>query len=83
METMTANGQTARYIWDLRNRLVGFDSNNNSNLADAGSGLDVVADLLGHASITSSQVYVHPDPSRLRAAVDAVPSPRAQAGVAR
>jgi integrase/recombinase XerD len=54
-----------------------------SNLADSGGGIDVVADLLGHASITSSQVYSHPDPSRLRAAVDAVPSPREQAGVAR
>jgi len=54
-----------------------------SNIADAGVGLDVVADLLGHAAITSSQVYVHPDASRLRAAVDAVPSPREQAGAAR
>jgi integrase/recombinase XerD len=53
-----------------------------SNIADAGAGLDVVADLLGHAAITSSQVYVHPDASRLRAAVDAVPSPREQAGAA-
>ena len=42
-----------------------------SNLADAGGGIDVVADLLGHASVSSSQVYVHPDASRLRAAVDA------------
>ncbi|MGH8992350.1 MAG: tyrosine-type recombinase/integrase [Acidimicrobiia bacterium] len=50
-----------------------------SNLADAGSGIDVVADLLGHASVTSSQVYVHPDPSRLRAAIEKVPSPRDQA----
>jgi integrase/recombinase XerD len=54
-----------------------------SNVADAGGGIDVVADLLGHTSITSSQVYVHPDPSRLRAAVDAVPSPREQAGTPR
>jgi len=54
-----------------------------SNVADAGGGIDVVADLLGHASVSSSQVYSHPDPSRLRAAVDAVPSPREQAGVAR
>jgi integrase/recombinase XerD len=46
-----------------------------SNIADAGSGIDVVAELLGHASVSSSQVYVHPDPARLRAAVDAVPSP--------
>jgi site-specific recombinase XerD len=50
-----------------------------SNVADAGAGIDVVADLLGHASISSSQIYVHPDASRLRAAVDAVPSPRERA----
>jgi len=54
-----------------------------SNAADAGCGIDVVADLLGHASVSSSQVYMHPDPGRLRAAVDAVPSPREQAGVTR
>jgi integrase/recombinase XerD len=54
-----------------------------SNLADAGGGIDVVADLLGHASVSSSQVYVHPDPARLRAAVDAVPSPREQVGTPR
>jgi integrase/recombinase XerD len=54
-----------------------------SNLADAGGGIDVVADLLGHASVSSSQVYVHPDPSRLRAAVDSVPSPREHAGTPR
>jgi len=51
-----------------------------SSAADAGCGIDVVADLLGHASVSSSQVYLHPDPGRLRAAVDAVPSPREQAG---
>jgi len=51
-----------------------------SNAADAGCGIDVVADLLGHASVSSSQVYLHPDPARLRAAVDAVPSPRERAG---
>jgi integrase/recombinase XerD len=51
-----------------------------SNAADAGAGIDVVADLLGHAAISSSQVYVHPDASRLRAAVDAVPSPREREG---
>src|SRR6478609_495788 len=55
-----------------------------SNAADAGCGIDVVADLLGHASVSSSQVYLHPDPDRLRAAVDLVPSPREQAaGVTR
>jgi integrase/recombinase XerD len=54
-----------------------------SNVADAGAGIDVVADLLGHAAISSSQVYIHPDVSRLRAAVDAVPSPRERAGEGR
>ena len=54
-----------------------------SSAADAGCGIDVVADLLGHASVSSAQVYVHPDPGRLRAAVDAVPSPREQAGATR
>ena len=54
-----------------------------SNVADAGAGIDVVAELLGHAGISSAQVYVHPDPSRLRAAVDAVPSPRERAGATR
>jgi integrase/recombinase XerD len=47
-----------------------------SNVLDAGGTLDEVQDLLGHASITSTQVYAHPDPARLRAAVDAVPGPR-------
>ena len=50
-----------------------------SNAADAGCGIDVLADLLGHASVSSSQVYLHPDPGRLRAAVDLVPCPREQA----
>ncbi len=47
-----------------------------SNVADAGNGIDVVAALLGHSWVSSSQVYVHPDPARLREAVDRVPSPR-------
>jgi len=51
-----------------------------SNIAGAGCGIDVVAELLGHASVSSSQVYVHPDPGRLRAAVEMVPSPREQTG---
>jgi integrase/recombinase XerD len=54
-----------------------------SNVLDAGCGVDVVAELLGHASVSSSQVYMHPDPARLRAAVEMVPSPREQAGVTR
>ncbi|MGH3702694.1 MAG: tyrosine-type recombinase/integrase [Pseudonocardiaceae bacterium] len=52
-----------------------------SNIADAGCGIDVVAELLGHASVTSSQVSMHPEAGRLRAAVERVPSPREQAGV--
>jgi integrase/recombinase XerD len=54
-----------------------------SNAVDAGAGIDVVADLLGHATVSSSQVYLHPDASRLRAAVDAVPSPRELGAVTR
>jgi integrase/recombinase XerD len=54
-----------------------------SNVVDAGAGIDVVADLLGHAAVSSSQVYLHPNTSRLRAAVDAVPSPREQVEVTR
>ncbi|GFG62526.1 hypothetical protein MKUB_00160 [Mycobacterium kubicae] len=51
-----------------------------SNLADAGAGLDEIAALLGHAAMSSSQVYLHPDPARLREAVDRVRSPRELAG---
>ena len=54
-----------------------------SNLADAGSGLDEIATLMGHASMSSSQVYLHPDPGRLREAVDRVASPREFAGTDR
>ncbi|HEX6077443.1 MAG TPA: tyrosine-type recombinase/integrase [Micromonosporaceae bacterium] len=54
-----------------------------SNIADAGGGVDIVADLLGHASVSSSSVYLHPDPARLRAAVDLVPSPRVLAEASR
>ena len=52
-----------------------------SNLADSGSGLDEIAELLGHVSMSSSQVYLHPDPSRLREAVDRVASPRLSGAV--
>jgi len=51
-----------------------------SNVADAGGALDVIADLLGHRSVASSQVYLHPDPARLRRAVDAVGTPRMSGG---
>lgn len=43
-----------------------------SNVMDAGGSIDEVQELLGHASISSSQVYLHPAPERLRAAVDRV-----------
>jgi integrase/recombinase XerD len=48
-----------------------------SGLMDAGGAVDEVAELMGHARTSSSQVYLHPDAARLRAAVDRVPSPRA------
>jgi integrase/recombinase XerD len=50
-----------------------------SNVLDAGGALDEVQDLLGHASIGSTQVYAHPAAERLRQAVDRVPSPRLHA----
>jgi hypothetical protein len=43
-----------------------------SNVADAGGALDMIADLLGHRSVTSLQVYLNPDSAWLRRAVDAV-----------
>ena len=54
-----------------------------SNVADAGGTLDEIAELLGHASMSSSQVYLHPDPMRLREAVERVPNPRSSAGAPR
>lgn len=52
-----------------------------SNLADAGGSLDEIAALLGHSSVSSSQVYLHPDPARLRDAVERVPGPRVTGGL--
>lgn len=54
-----------------------------SNLADAGAGLDEIAALMGHAAMSSSQVYLHPDPGRLREAVERVGSPRELTGTNR
>ncbi len=39
-----------------------------SNVADAGGAADEIADLMGHRSLGSTKVYLHPDPARLRAA---------------
>jgi len=41
-----------------------------TELLARGATLDVVKELLGHASIVSTQLYAHPDPATLRAAVD-------------
>jgi site-specific recombinase XerD len=46
-----------------------------SALMDAGGAIDEVAELMGHVWTSSSQVYLHPDSARLRAAVDRVPRP--------
>ncbi len=54
-----------------------------SNVLDAGGAIDEAQELLGHALASSTQVYAHPDPARLRAAVDAVPGPCEVAGVTR
>src|SRR6266581_5316283 len=54
-----------------------------TNIAAAGGTLDEIRELLGHAAITSSQVYLHPSPGRLRDAVDRVELPRAVSGAAR
>jgi integrase len=54
-----------------------------SNVADAGGSLDEIAELLRHAAVSSSQVYLHPDPGRLREAVERVPSPRVLLGADR
>jgi integrase/recombinase XerD len=54
-----------------------------SNVLDAGGSIEEAQELLGHASVSSTEVYAHPDPARLRAAVDAVPSPRELAGQSR
>jgi integrase/recombinase XerD len=54
-----------------------------SNLVDAGGTIDEVQELLGHASLSSTEVYLHPDPGRLRTAVNRVPSPRGLAEAVR
>lgn len=48
-----------------------------SNVADAGGRLDEVQALLGQKHAGSARPYLHPKESRLRDAVDRVPSPRA------
>ena len=47
-----------------------------TSVAAAGGTADELRELLGHAWVSSSQVYLHPSPDRLRVAVERVPSPR-------
>ncbi len=47
-----------------------------SNVIDHGGTLDEAQALAGHASPATTAVYTHPAASRLRAAVERVPSPR-------
>ena len=47
-----------------------------SNIADAGGALDEIQMLMGHRHPSSADPYIHPAASRLRAAVDRVPTPR-------
>lgn len=48
-----------------------------TNLSESGSTLDEIKELLGHAFLSSSQIYLHPSPDRLREAVERVGTPRA------
>ena len=47
-----------------------------TNVAEHGGTADVLKELLGHAWISSSEVYLHPSPERLRAVVERVRTPR-------
>jgi integrase/recombinase XerD len=49
-----------------------------SDVLDSGGSLDEVQELLGHASVSSTQPYLHPAPNRMRDAVERVASYRAQ-----
>jgi integrase/recombinase XerD len=54
-----------------------------SEMAGAGVPIDVVRELLGHGSITSTQQYVHPSRARMRSAVEAVGKVTSQRGMRR
>jgi hypothetical protein len=46
-----------------------------TNVAAHGGTADVLKELLGHAWISSSEVYLHPSPERLRTVVERAPHP--------
>ena len=52
-----------------------------ANVSAAGAAVDETQALLGHANPTSTQIYFHPSPDRLRAAVERVPHPLGQRDV--
>jgi integrase/recombinase XerD len=52
-----------------------------SNLMDAGGAVDEAQELLGHARVGSTQIYLHPSPRRLRDAVDRVAAMTPTGGV--
>ena len=49
-----------------------------SDVLDSGGSLDEVQELLGHASVRSTQPYIHPAPHRLRDAVERVAAYRSK-----
>ncbi|WP_166682789.1 tyrosine-type recombinase/integrase [Streptomyces aquilus] len=51
-----------------------------SNVTDAGGQPDEVQAVLGQKSLDSQAPYLFPDPKRVRAAIERVPSPRGMAG---
>ncbi|MFF9150485.1 tyrosine-type recombinase/integrase [Streptomyces sp. NPDC014861] len=51
-----------------------------SNAVDAGAAADEVQVLLGQKSLDSQAPYLFPDPKRIRAAIERVPSPRGRGG---
>ena len=54
-----------------------------SNVMDAGGAVDEAQELLGHARIGSTQIYLHPSPQRLRDAVERVAAFTSTTGEAR